>query len=210
MKSSKLSIAAQSIRIGLWKIVTVVLKAIGIVFLVILPLGILQLAIEQHWLVGIPALIMLAMAVVLSIKDFKAGNIRDAQTGNVDTWQGIVTLVSILAIIVSIFAFLSFVLYRFGAAKYEGFPTALLTEGRYLMSAFFSFYMWQLFEVIPGLDVNEALGWSTPLQKSGFVAGVLVLSFRVLIIYIVLDVFRKWWVKSESSSPAESNRPVKK
>ena len=208
MKSSKLSIAAQSIRIGLWKVVKVVLKAIGTVFLVILPLGILQLAIDQHWLVGIPPLIMLTIAVYLSIKDFKAGNIRDVQTGNVDTWQGVVALVSILSIIISIFAFLSFVLYRFGAATYQGFPTALFSEGRYLMGAFFSFYMWQLFEVIPGLNVNEALGWSIPLQKSGFVAGVLVLSFRVVIIYIVLDVFRKWWVKSEASS-TEEKKPVR-
>lgn len=209
MNSSKLSIVMKSIRVGLWKLIRIILKAIGTVLLVAFPLGVLQWAIDNHWALAIPILLILALAVYLSLRDFKTGNIRDAQTGNVDTWQGIVALVSILSVIISIFAFLSFVLYRFGAATYQGFPTAVLSEGRYLMSAFFSFYTWQLFEVIPGLEINEALGWNTPLQKSGFVAGVLVLSFRVVIIYIVLDVFRKWWVKSEASSTLESNKTVK-
>ena len=204
--SSKFSIVMQSSRNVVWRVAAFILKAIGSVLVLILPLGLLQITIEKHWALGFPMILLLAVAAYLGIRDFQSGNIRDLESGNVDTWQGILTLVSILSITVSVFAFLSFVLYRFEAARYEGFPTALLNESRHLISAFFSYYTWQLFEVIPGLKINEALGWSMPLQKSGFISGVLVLSFRVIIIFIVLDVFRKWWHNREARSTLKSNK----
>ena len=194
METSKLSQVVKIIGQSALKIVLFVLKVFGTVFLVVTPLGFLQIAVEKHWLWGFPVIAFLCCAVILGIRDYREGR--------VNTWQGISALCSMLLITIVIFAFISLALNRFGAAHYQGFPPPLINETRYVLGSLVSFYTWQLFEVIPGVRVNEALGFSTPLDRSGIVAGVLVLVFRVVIVFIILDVFRKWWLNRGKISDA--------
>lgn len=191
MESSRVSRVMRMIGESALKVLLFVLKVLGTVFLVLAPLGFLQLAIEKHWLLGFPIIVFLGSVVYLGIRGY--------QEGKINTWQGISTLCSMLLITISVFAYISFAFNRFGAAHYQGFPAPIINEPKYVLSTFMSFYTWELFEVIPGIRVNDALGFGIPLQRSGDIAGLLVLIFRVIIVFIVLDVFRKWWIKRGAS-----------
>jgi len=82
---------------------------------------------------------------------------------------------------VYIFAGVSEVLVGLGAVQYEapGRPEDLvyhLTDS----------YMWHFFELIPGLNITTALGWKSPVDLQGGLRGVLLVLFRVAVIYQVL------------------------
>ena len=49
------------------------------------------------------------------------------------------------------------------------------------------FYVWQSFEQIPGLAINDTLQWDVPLQYGGG-AGFVVLAFKVLILLPLVPV----------------------
>jgi steroid delta-isomerase-like uncharacterized protein len=189
MEISNFSSALKLFAHELWKLVKFILGILGTILLIAFPLGLLQKAIEYHWAWGFPVIAFLACVVYLSIRDFKEGRINMR--------QGVGALVGLLLLTVSIFAFLSLALFKLGVAHYQGFPSQGIDN--HVMGTLLEFYTWQLFGIIPALNINEALGWTTsPLQKSGFWAGILLLTFRVVIIFVVLDVFRKWWAKLSS------------
>lgn len=52
--------------------------------------------------------------------------------------------------------------------------------------------VWNSFDQIPALAVNDTLGWDAPLQYSG-AAGGLVLAFKVLILLPLVPVFLAAW-----------------
>lgn len=198
---------------GIWNALRLTGRILLTAIFIIAPVGFLQIAIETHWTLGLLVMVILAVAVCLGIRDFRLANLT--------TEQGITVFVSILLLTIAVFAFVSFALYKFDADQYRGFPTQVLTseayvkadlkeeerakiESRYISGIFIGFYAWQLFEIIPGLKVNEALLWSSPVQQSGFWAKFMVLSFRVVIIFVVFDVFRKWWVGSKIPQGADN------
>ena len=187
MKLPKLSLHVATVWKTIVKLLELIGKVLGAILVLSIPFGLVRLAMDQHWLLGFPVVLMLGFVVHRGIRAY--------QEGGMGTWQGIVTLGSILSIIVSAFTFLSFVLNKFGVADYSGFNPKSVSDPDSVSGSFFEMYVWELFEVIPAVKVNEAFGQKTaPLARSGFWAGLLVLTFRVLIVFIVLDVFRKWWV----------------
>lgn len=194
MKLPKLSLVIATVGKAIAKLFLLVLKVLAAIFMLGFPFALVRLATEQHWLVGFPVVLFMGFGVYLGIRDYQAGR--------VNTWQGIVALGSILSILVSAFTFLSLVLNKFGAAHYYGFRPNLANNADYVHGTFFELYTWELFEIIPGVKVNEAFGFKIPLERSGFWAGLLVLTFRVLIVFIVLDVFRKWWAARNRSTVA--------
>jgi 3-oxoadipate enol-lactonase len=82
---------------------------------------------------------------------------------------------------VYIFAGASDVLMELGAVQYvaPGRPEDLLYN---LTDS----YMWHFFDLIPGLNITTALGWKSPVDLQGSVRGLLLVLFRVAVIYQVL------------------------
>jgi hypothetical protein len=76
----------------------------------------------------------------------------------------------------------AFVLARLGAIDIapQGKPGDLLPE---LLDGF----LWYLFEMLPGLNVNEAIGWPKQMTLEGGGKGWILLGFRIV---IVLCLFR--------------------
>jgi 3-oxoadipate enol-lactonase len=82
---------------------------------------------------------------------------------------------------VYIFAGVSSVLMGLGAVQYAapGKPEDLLY-------ALTDSYMWHFFDLMPGLNITSALGWKCPVDLQGGVRGLLLVLFRVAVIYQVL------------------------
>jgi 3-oxoadipate enol-lactonase len=82
---------------------------------------------------------------------------------------------------VYIFAGASDVLMGLGAVQYlaPGKPEDLLY-------ALTDSYMWHFFDLIPGLGITTALGWKCPVDLQGGVRGILLVLFRVAVIYQIL------------------------
>ena len=200
MKSSNFSTAIKMALHGAGKVLNLIFVTIGMVFLILMPVGFLQLAMERHWAWGFPFVVVLGVGIYLSIQDFRAGRLK--------TWQGIRAIVMVLLLTVLIFAFLSFAFNRFGAAHYQGFTTQSVDPTKSITFNFISFYLWQLFDLIPGVKINEAFGWNSPLVKFGFVAGFLLIAFRVVIIFVLLKAFRDWWAKRAAQSVLESHKSL--
>jgi hypothetical protein len=55
-----------------------------------------------------------------------------------------------------------------------------------LLYALTDSYMWHFFDLIPGLNITTALGWKCPVDLQGGVGGLLLVLFRVAVIYQVL------------------------
>lgn len=91
---------------------------------------------------------------------------------------------------VYIFAGVSDVLTGLGAVQYvtPGKPEDLLY---YLTDS----YMWHFFDLVPGLNITAALGWKSPVDLQGGVRGLLLLLFRIAVIYQVLakgrEIFKR-------------------
>lgn len=163
-------------------------KALLAIFLMLFPLAFLQEAMSKHWAWSIPLIAFFIFAVYLSIHDFRHQRL--------ETQQGIQAFAGVLLLTILVFSVLSFICFKFGYAGYQGFRTrSLLNESWSTTLNFVEFYTWQLFDVIPLLKINEALGWSAPLSKYGFVSGVLTLGFRATIILVLLKEFSRWWNK---------------
>ena len=47
--------------------------------------------------------------------------------------------------------------------------------------------------MIPVLEVTDTLRLTAPLQPTGFMAGLPVLMFRVVIVYVLLKALKTWW-----------------
>src|SRR4030095_6065251 len=93
-----------------------------------------------------------------------------------------------------IFAGVSDVLMGVGAVQYvtPGKPEDLLY---YLTDS----YMWHFFDLIPGLNITTALGWKSPVDLQGGVRGMLLVLFRVAVIYQVLAKGREIFKPDEQA-----------
>jgi 3-oxoadipate enol-lactonase len=91
---------------------------------------------------------------------------------------------------VYIFAGASYVLMQLGAVQYvpPGKPENLLY-------ALTDAYMWHFFDLLPGLNITTALGWQSPVDLQGGVRGLLLVLFRVAVIFQVLakgrEIFKR-------------------
>jgi hypothetical protein len=65
------------------------------------------------------------------------------------------------------------------------------------------FFVWQSFQQIPALDVNDTLQWEMPLHYGGG-AGVVVLAFKLLILLPLVPVFLAAVRHRRPAKPAEA------
>ncbi len=162
--------------------------------------GLVEVAMWVHWALG------LAAAIYMFGTTRYLGSLMFQQPRMV-TEKGILLLVQELIIAIFTFSVLSYGLHNVGLAQYEGFRTQSLVERWSHTFNFIRFYVWTLFDLIPGLKINESMGWnSPPLTKSGFVSGFLVLCFRATIIFVLLKQFSDWWVKRSGPTLDENNQ----
>jgi 3-oxoadipate enol-lactonase len=96
------------------------------------------------------------------------------------------------AVWVYIFAAVSYVLAGLGVVRYAGpeRPEDLLYK---LADA----YSWHFLDLLPGLSITTALGWKCPVDLQGGVRGVLLVLFRVAVIYQVLAKGRQLLKRDE-------------
>lgn len=159
--------------------------------LIVFVLGVVQSVMDHHWIWRILLVAFFVFVVYLGL--------RDLRQLRVDTEQAIQALVLILVMTISVFSVLSVFLYKSGYAHYTGFSRQSEIESSIITLKFIGFYTWQLFEVIPALNINQAMGWnSPPLTKSGLVAGLLVLGFRATLVLLLLKEFIKWWTEKRT------------
>ena len=199
MKSSKFSSAMKMIRHGAWKLLSLILGAMAMVLMMLLPLAVLRGATE-HWAWGFAFIVILGVLIYIGVQDFRRGE--------PETWQGIRAIVLVLWLTILVFAFLTFGLKKVGVAHYQGFTREAVAHPFGIIYTLISFYAWQLFELIPGVNINEAFGWNSPLVKFGFVAGFLLIVFRVVITFVLLKAFRDWWVKRGADSTLENYKAL--
>ena len=87
---------------------------------------------------------------------------------------------------VYIFGICSWTFLKAGFVTYE-FHGAPGTELSNLVDS----YLWQLFDMIPALRINEALGWKADVVLDGGSHGIFLILFRVVILYQVFALARK-------------------
>ena len=101
-------------------------------------------------------------------------------------------LLGAAAVWVYIFAALSYVLSRLGAVQYAapGNPEDLLYK---LTDA----YAWHFVDLLPGLSITSALGWQNPVDLQGGMRGVLLVLFRVAVIFQIFAKGRELLKRDE-------------
>lgn len=89
------------------------------------------------------------------------------------------------ALWIYVFASLSYILFKLGLVTYafKGSPDAALPD---LCDA----YLWYTFDLIPGLDVNTALGWGPDVDMNGGWRGAVLLLFRIVVVFQVFALGR--------------------
>jgi hypothetical protein len=87
---------------------------------------------------------------------------------------------------VYIFAVFSYLLHKLGAV-----PVVITAHPDAPLSDLLDAYLWYFLDLIPVLHVNEALGWSADVVLTGGWAGVVLLLFRVVIVFQVFALARR-------------------
>ena len=67
------------------------------------------------------------------------------------------------------------------------------------------FYVWQSFEQIPGLSINDTLQWDVPLEYGGG-AGFVLMAFKVLILIPLVPVLLAAWRVRRPPKPAPAEQ----
>ena len=93
---------------------------------------------------------------------------------------------------VYIFAVFSYLLLKLGAVSFviTAHPEAPLSD---LLDA----YLWYFLDLIPVLRINEALGWTADVDLNGGWRGVILLLFRVVIVFQVFALAKRLLQASE-------------
>lgn len=87
---------------------------------------------------------------------------------------------------VNIFAIFSYLLLKMDAVTFviTSHPDAPLSD---LLDA----YLWYLLDLIPVLHVNDALGWTSDVDLNGGWRGVVLLLFRIVIVFQVFALAKR-------------------
>jgi len=106
-------------------------------------------------------------------------------------------LLGATAVWVYIFAGLSYVLMRLGFVQY-----AIPPRPEDLLFHLTDAYSWHFLDLLPGLGITSALGWQCPVDLQGGARGLLLVLFRVAVIYQIFAKGRAI-LKSDEASGAE-------
>lgn len=159
----------------------IVITIVSLPLFYMIPLVVMQKAHEKHWLFSIAVTLIFGCAIFLGLKDLKSFEGR-----KFSFFKGMRIFFLLVLLTAIAFASLSFLLDRFGWAYYASeFPSTLYSFNAYYIGVFF--------DLLPGIEVRETLGWTLPVKPEGFVAGLPVVVFRTLVIFGLLGSLKIWW-----------------
>jgi len=161
-------------------------------------LNVLNWALQYQWLFPLVTIPLIGVLIYLGFQDL---NSPEAKGFPVRKGLAIFTLMILIAALE--FGAISLWLATLGWAEYSPENLDLFSYNNY--------YMWLFFEMIPLLKVNDALGLVAPLQPVGFVAGLPVLTFRIIVLYVLLKGLRTWWARrtEKNDNMAKSQSTMK-
>ena len=145
-----------------------------------LVLNFLNWALQYHWLFPFVTIPLIGLLVLLGLQDLKS---PEAKMFPMRKGLAIFSMSILIAALG--FGAISLWLATLGWAEYASDNLDLFTYNGY--------YLWQFFDMIPLLKVNDTIGFVAPLQPIGFVAGLPVLAFRVLVLFGLLKALIEWW-----------------
>ena len=165
------------------------IKYVGWCLLLLLPTSFVgkglnwALMIGNAWvalaIVGFAAVLLLLFAALMTNEQF----LRDVSLQGT-RWPSVLSItLGWLAVVV--FGGLSCGFERIGIVELQ--PSVPLAEG--CATRYADFYLWHLFDSIPGIKFNETVGWTQRYAYSDKLSGWLLLAFKVLVIVSVIGSF---------------------
>jgi hypothetical protein len=158
----------------------ILLTIFFILFVYGFVLNVLNWALQYQWLFPLVTIPFSGVLIYIGFKDLKSPEAKGFPVR-----VGLATFTIMILIAALEFGAISLWLATVGWAEYSPENLDLFSYNNY--------YMWLFFEMIPLLKVNDALGLVAPLQPVGFVAGLPVLTFRIIVLYVLLKGLKTWW-----------------
>ena len=154
---------------------------VGAVLIFALLRLVLEWAAEAHWVVGLMATLVLTVPLVLLLKSVR----QKLYSQYSHMVAGSLILVTALMAI-AVFSSASALLYHWRPQSYSGKPVLA-------MGTFADYYFWHAVDAIPGLRLWDSFGATAALQQSGFMAGLLLLIFRAVVLATLMAAFAEWF-----------------
>jgi len=169
------------------------------IFLILLSYGfmlnVVNWALQYSWLFPFVTIPLIGVLVYLGFQDLKSPEAKGFPIRKGFAIFSMMILIAALG-----FGAISLWLATVGWADYAPDDLDLFSYNNY--------YLWLFFDMIPLLKVNDTLGLVAPLQPVGFVAGLPVLVFRILVVYVLLKGLKAWWTgrteKNENRAKSRS------
>jgi hypothetical protein len=148
---------------------------------------ILELASRVHWALGVLLALCFAGGAAWLI-----GRVRHAAKTEDSSYIIAVLAVGLLTLAV-VGAWFSFTLHTSGVAHYST-PEAV-SAGRFV-----DFYLYTFIDLLPGVHAWETLNVTSPIKPLEPLAGLPVLAFKLLVVWLFFDVWRSWRKKGAGGS----------
>jgi len=129
--------------------------------------------------VGISAALLLLFAALMTNEQF----LKDIQLQGI-RWPSLLSI-ALAWLAVLVFGGLSCGFERIGIISIQ--PSVPIVDG--CATRYADFYLWHLFDSIPGIKFAETLGWVQRYKYSDNLSGWLLLSFKLLVIVSVIGSF---------------------
>lgn len=102
------------------------------------------------------------------------------------------------------FAALSSILSDYGAISFDPSPQKQNFE------PLVEFYFWHFCNLLPQIEINETLEWKLQFQQRGNLINWLLLFFKAITIWIIIDLFYKWneWRKEKNKKEDSKVNPT--
>ena len=146
---------------------------------VILVGGLLYYISRFHWIAGA---VFAAILIATSIWLFN--NVKSA-TQKHETIGVIGTLALGFFTTALVCAWISFTLY-------VNYPNLYLVPTNFSPGTFFNFYMYTFLDLLPGIKVMETLHLKFPIEYNNFTAGLPILLFKIIVVWLFFDAFKSW------------------
>jgi hypothetical protein len=106
-------------------------------------------------------------------------------------------LISILGI--SAAASLSLQFHQIDVFTYKN----LQPRGGASFGLFGDYFIWVMLEMLPALKVSESFSFEPPIRPEGVWGGILVLGFRLFVLYGIVLTLAKWWKMREDHAEGQ-------
>ncbi len=130
-------------------------------------------------IVGFAAVLLLLFAALMTNEQF----LRDVQLQGI-RWPSVLSI-TLGWLAVMVFGGLSCGFERIGIVELQ--PSVPFAEG--CATRYADFYLWHLFDSIPGIKFNETVGWTQRYVYSDKLSGWLLLAFKVLVVVSIIGSF---------------------